>query len=53
MTLAQIRARLRKAHIPSVAKATGIPLRTLYRVAATEVVPTYGHVMALERWAKK
>jgi hypothetical protein len=50
------RRRLAKAHVPDVAKLTGIPLRTLYRFAAAEPgqsVPTLATAVKLEKWARK
>ena len=54
MTLDQIKARLRNAHIPDVHKQTGIPKRTLYRIASeTGSVPKYSTVLILQRWARR
>jgi DNA-binding phage protein len=48
-----IRAKLRKAHIPDVAKATGLPRSTLYRLLATDAIPLYRTILRLEKWAQR
>jgi hypothetical protein len=53
MNITQIRAKVKASHIPTVAKLTGVPLRTLYRFSTTTVVPLYHNLVAIERWASK
>ena len=53
MNFEQARKRLVKAKVPDVHKLTGIPLRTLYRIKSSKVVPKYATAAALIKWASK
>lgn len=54
MTSNQLKRKLQAAHIPDVSKLTGIPLRTLYRLAAQpKAQPSMRTYQALMLWAKK
>ena len=53
MTIDQLRKRVADAHIPDIAKITGVPVRTLYRFAQTGMVPKHETVVKLEKWARR
>jgi hypothetical protein len=52
MDFSIVQAKLALAHKPTVARQTGIPLRTIQRVAAGGV-PLHATAKILEEWAKR
>lgn len=51
MDMDKIRAKLKLAHKPTVSEQTGIPLRTVQRIAAGGT-PLGATVCVLDEWAK-